>query len=445
MERAPESATAGPHFTKICYNPATTTTKVGVYPPHQETPNMGEALSKRRVSHNTYTFFLAVALLLLTSCQGTQQTLRTPEVTKPTKPMMWLDYQSVQTAPAFYEPMLASHKRALQVKQVQHQTTQPRERDKDAQPPLVFTQQYLQRYQPNSSQQHPELPYDLRAMMPLHQWAQKLTPFSSPSLRSCRPKILTRARYDIGRRVFKCSTRHARAIRYRNDCSGWVRCVYAHFGVDLFYVPGVRARSGTYLLYNYIKSHGFMHRGTPAAGDLVFWHGTIDRNKNGRLDDDPLTHVGLVEGVDPDGRVRILHTGYKPKPGVHRIYMYLRNPSLHKKELASRRARPTQKAKIQMRIVTRLEHPHKCRRAKQELSLCRLSGKDCRTQQHQRRLLCKTKKVKSFTMLGAPVATHTRTYNSILVGGKSTRRPHLGRTTGELFAGFGTLSRCPGK
>ncbi|HAA55410.1 MAG TPA: hypothetical protein DCE42_11680, partial [Myxococcales bacterium] len=99
MERAPESATAGPHFTKICYNPATTTTKVGVYPPHQETPNMGEALSKRRVSHNTYTFFLAVALLLLTSCQGTQQTLRTPEVTKPTKPMMWLDYQSVQTAP----------------------------------------------------------------------------------------------------------------------------------------------------------------------------------------------------------------------------------------------------------------------------------------------------------------------------------------------------------
>ena len=43
------------------------------------------------------------------------------------------------------------------------------------------------------------------------------------------------------------------------------------------------------------------------ARDLVFWHDTYDRNRNGKADD-PFTHVGIVEYV-VDGTVVFLHRG----------------------------------------------------------------------------------------------------------------------------------------
>jgi hypothetical protein len=46
----------------------------------------------------------------------------------------------------------------------------------------------------------------------------------------------------------------------------------------------------------------------PAPGDLVFFDDTWDRNGNGRRDD-PLTHLGVVEWVDPEGTVTFLHRG----------------------------------------------------------------------------------------------------------------------------------------
>ena len=47
----------------------------------------------------------------------------------------------------------------------------------------------------------------------------------------------------------------------------------------------------------------------PAPGDLIFWHDTYDRNRNGRADD-PFTHVGVVEYV-VDGTVLFVHRGGK--------------------------------------------------------------------------------------------------------------------------------------
>jgi hypothetical protein len=45
----------------------------------------------------------------------------------------------------------------------------------------------------------------------------------------------------------------------------------------------------------------------PQPGDLVFFHDTYDRNRDGRLGDE-WTHVALVEAVDGD-RVWIIHRG----------------------------------------------------------------------------------------------------------------------------------------
>ena len=42
------------------------------------------------------------------------------------------------------------------------------------------------------------------------------------------------------------------------------------------------------------------------TGDLVFFHNTYDRNRDGRLNDS-LTHVGVVEEVKTDGTVTYVH------------------------------------------------------------------------------------------------------------------------------------------
>ena len=59
----------------------------------------------------------------------------------------------------------------------------------------------------------------------------------------------------------------------------------------------------------------------PRPGDLVFFHDTYDRDRNGR-GGDRFTHVGLVEAVDGDA-VAILHRGGR----VERIRMDLARPS----------------------------------------------------------------------------------------------------------------------
>jgi hypothetical protein len=68
------------------------------------------------------------------------------------------------------------------------------------------------------------------------------------------------------------------------------------------------------------RRHGrtFGAEQSPAPGDLVFWHDTYDRNRNG-LADDRYTHVGIVEHVQ-EGTVTFLHRGGK---GVARGVMTL--------------------------------------------------------------------------------------------------------------------------
>jgi hypothetical protein len=59
----------------------------------------------------------------------------------------------------------------------------------------------------------------------------------------------------------------------------------------------------------------------PRAGDLVFFHDTYDRNRDGKLGD-RWTHVALVEEVDGE-RISILHRGGR---GIIRLRMDLAHP-----------------------------------------------------------------------------------------------------------------------
>jgi hypothetical protein len=107
---------------------------------------------------------------------------------------------------------------------------------------------------------------------------------------------------------------------YRYDCSGFVNAAHAMAGEDL-------AHRNTAGMVDYAKSLGVYERvGSPGQGDTVFWDNTHDRNKNGRLDD-TFTHVGVVERVDDDGTLHLVHLGSK---GVVRIRMNLLRPNDYK-------------------------------------------------------------------------------------------------------------------
>lgn len=101
--------------------------------------------------------------------------------------------------------------------------------------------------------------------------------------------------------------------RFNGDCTGFVQAVYAAEGVPLRALMREAApgeRSGVAAAHRAMQRFGAVFGGGgawPAPGDLVFWHDTYDRNRNGKADD-PLTHIGVVEYV-VDGTVIFLHRG----------------------------------------------------------------------------------------------------------------------------------------
>lgn len=125
---------------------------------------------------------------------------------------------------------------------------------------------------------------------------------------------------------------------YRRDCSGFVLAVYAAEGVDIrALVRGIngpgRGKDSVSGIFRAARKLGLIHRHkVPAVGDLVFFDHTYDRNRDGRPND-PLTHMGLVESVDPDGTVTVIHHVQR---GVLRYRMSRFEPDL-RRDPATRR------------------------------------------------------------------------------------------------------------
>jgi hypothetical protein len=103
--------------------------------------------------------------------------------------------------------------------------------------------------------------------------------------------------------------------RFAGDCSAFVRQVLREADVELGPLPSATSMSESLHLATRTVAR-------PRPGDLVFFHDTYDRNRDGRLGD-PWTHVALVEEVDGD-QIWILHRGGR---GIVRIKMDLAHPS----------------------------------------------------------------------------------------------------------------------
>jgi len=139
---------------------------------------------------------------------------------------------------------------------------------------------------------------------------------STPPRAQPRPdpvqRVLDAARADLGKRG------GAEGV----DCSTYVRSAYRVAGIDLYAAASPRD-NGVQAIHRYVRKHGRLFRTRHAAkGDLVFFDNSYDRNHN-RLLDDPLTHVGIIEDVLPDGTALVLHA---TNHGVVREPMNLRRP-----------------------------------------------------------------------------------------------------------------------
>jgi peptidoglycan DL-endopeptidase CwlO len=135
-----------------------------------------------------------------------------------------------------------------------------------------------------------------------------------------RQQAVALARRLLGRRTVSWPGKS-----FPDDCFGLVEGIYASVGAPL-QPAGQQGDNGVTSLYRYAYQQGRVFAsGPPSPGDLAFFRDTYDQNRDGVLNDG-LTHVALVEAVDEDGTVLIIHRVHR---GVMRYRMNLRHPELH--------------------------------------------------------------------------------------------------------------------
>jgi hypothetical protein len=116
-----------------------------------------------------------------------------------------------------------------------------------------------------------------------------------------------------------------RAKGLPDDCTGLVRYAWNALGVDLYEGFTFHGENGVTAMYEVALERGALHRLKPAPGDLVFFRETYDRNRDGK-ENDGLTHVAVVESVDAEGTVTVIH---RINAGIRRSAMTLAAPGVH--------------------------------------------------------------------------------------------------------------------
>jgi hypothetical protein len=107
-----------------------------------------------------------------------------------------------------------------------------------------------------------------------------------------------------------------------DDCTALVRAVFKRVDVDVL-ADAAPEDNGVTAIYRFAQGRGRVFTTShPMPGDLVFFRDTYDRNQDG-LDNDGLTHVGLVDSVEADGTVSVIH---RVQRGVVRYRMNLEHP-----------------------------------------------------------------------------------------------------------------------
>lgn len=109
------------------------------------------------------------------------------------------------------------------------------------------------------------------------------------------------------------------------DCIGTVSAAWWGAGFDIQRDFPKYEGNGVNRLYQSLRDWGALHElRKPKPGDIIFWANTYDRNEDGKLGNDGLTHAGLVIEIETDGTVSYLHESYSR--GVVIAYFNLLHP-----------------------------------------------------------------------------------------------------------------------
>ena len=129
-------------------------------------------------------------------------------------------------------------------------------------------------------------------------------------------------------RLVGARTISSQGKRIAYDCAGVTRAIFLEHGIDLYRgMFNDPKGNGVRLIHNHVRRHGTLHQGPNVSpGDLVFFDNTWDFNGDGRLND-PLTHVGVVERLEPDGTVVFIS---RVANAIERYRMNLDQPHIHK-------------------------------------------------------------------------------------------------------------------
>ncbi len=107
-----------------------------------------------------------------------------------------------------------------------------------------------------------------------------------------RSRLSQIAQKSVGKSSIKAGSKSFRA-----DCSGTVRAIFAQARIPLGGVMKSPSDNDVKVIYRYVRKYGKIIKNNPIPGDLVFFHNTYDRSRNGRLND-ALTHIGIVEKTE---------------------------------------------------------------------------------------------------------------------------------------------------
>jgi hypothetical protein len=109
------------------------------------------------------------------------------------------------------------------------------------------------------------------------------------------------------------------------DCTGTVRAVFYSLQLDVARDFPQFSGNGVKRLYETLRRQNLLHREVyPQPGDIIFWDNTYDMNNDGNRNNDPLTHAGIVVGVEEDGTIHYVHSHVRQ--GIVIEVMNLRSP-----------------------------------------------------------------------------------------------------------------------
>ncbi|MGE0643095.1 MAG: hypothetical protein AB7P24_05450 [Nitrospira sp.] len=148
-------------------------------------------------------------------------------------------------------------------------------------------------------------------------------PAHPTALLPSRSAIVESAARLVGARTI---TSQGKRIAY--DCAGVTRAVFLKYGMDLYQTGSQEMNAnGVRLIYNHVRRYGVVHRGPDVRpGELVFFDNTWDFNGDGEAND-PLTHIGIVEEVEPNGTVTFIS---RVASAIERYRLNLDQPHVHK-------------------------------------------------------------------------------------------------------------------